>query len=137
MYRVVACTVMWCASQVSRPHPAYRFAEVEDPRGHVVQPVGELGVEASDALRGAIQMALSDGAGPVVLDLSEVVFMDSTALSIVLAALREAWARGQALLVSGPLEPPIASLFAITGLDRFVTVHATRESAFGAVSTGA
>ena len=122
---------------MSRPHAAYRFTEVEDARGHIVQPAGELGVEASDALRAAIDSALSDGAGPVVLDLSEVVFMDSTALSIVLASLREAWGRGQALLVSGPLQPPIASLFAITGLDRFVTVHAGREAAFAAASAGA
>src|SRR3954449_786248 len=135
-YRVVGCTAMWSASPMSRP-PAYRFTETDDPRGRVVQPAGELGVEASDALRGAIEAALSDGGGPVVLDLSEVVFMDSTALSIVLASLREAWGRGQPLLVSGPLEQPIASLFAITGLDRFVTVHASRDAAFDAVSAGA
>ena len=101
-----------------------------------MQPVGELGVESSEALRDAIQTPLAEGAAPVVLDLSQVVFMDSTALSIVLAALREAWGRGQALLVSGPLQPPIASLFAITGLDRFVTVHAGRDEAFAAVSAG-
>ena len=57
--------------------------------------------------------------------------------ALCLLCLREAWGRGQPLLVSGPLEQPIASLFAITGLDRFVTVHASRDAAFDAVSAGA
>src|SRR3954469_25178070 len=121
---------------MSRHHAAYRFADVDDPRGRVVQPVGELGVEASDALRAAIDDALAGGKVPAVLDLSEVLFMDSTALSVVLGALREAWARGQALLVSGPLQPPVGSLFSITGLDRFVTVHSSCDAALDAASAG-
>jgi anti-sigma B factor antagonist len=117
---------------VPKPQPA-GFADVQDDRGCIVQPVGELGVETSDTLRGAIESGLADGVAAVVLDLSQVVFMDSTALSIVLAELREAWARGQALLVAGPLQPPIASLFAITGIDRFLTVHQSRDAAFAAL----
>jgi anti-sigma B factor antagonist len=111
----------------------FDFARIDDPRGRVVQPQGELGAEASDGLRETMHAALGEGRVPVVLDLSGVSFMDSTALSIVLGCLREAWARGQALLVSGPLQPPIASLFAITGVERFLTVHDSREGALGAL----
>jgi anti-sigma B factor antagonist len=101
---------------------------------HVVHPTGELGAEATDSLRAEVQEALGDGRSPVVLDLSAVTFMDSTALSIVLGALREAWARGQALLVAGPLQPPISSLLSITGVERFLTVHESREAALEALS---
>jgi anti-sigma B factor antagonist len=119
---------------VQRPGALYEVERIDDPRGRVVRPRGELGAEATDDLRAAVTAALGDGQVPVVLDLTEVTFMDSTALSIVLGALREAWARGQGLLVAGPLQPTIVSLLGITGVDRFLTVHESREAALAALS---
>lgn len=117
-----------------QPPDLYDVDRLDDPRGRVVRPRGELGAEASDELRATLHAALAAERVPLVLDLSEVTFMDSTALSIVLAGLREAWGRGQALLVAGPLQPTIASLLSITGVDRFVTVHPSREEALGALA---
>ena len=111
----------------------HRFVRIDDSRARIVEVRGELGAEASDGMREEFEAALAEGHVPVLLDLSAVTFMDSTALSIVLATLREAWAHGQALLVCGPLQPPIASLFSITGVDRFVTVHAGRDEALDAL----
>ena len=119
---------------VSRPSALHEFVHLDDPRARIVEVRGELGAEAADDMRGEFKAALAEGQVPVLLDLTGVRFMDSTALSIVLATLREAWAHGQALLVTGPLQPPIASLFSITGVDRFVTVHEGREAALEALN---
>jgi len=99
----------------------------------IVEAHEELGADTGDELREQLRAALGDGPEPVLLDLSDVTFMDSTGLSVVLASLKDSWAKGQALLVSGPLQPPVASLFSITGVDRFVTVHESREAALEAL----
>lgn len=120
---------------MTRPPGLSEVVRIDDPRGRIVQARGELDAKSGGDLREALGAAMADGRVPVVLDLAEVVFMDSTALSVVLSALREAWGRGQALLVSGPLQRQIASLLSITGVDRFVTVHAGRDAALEALSS--
>jgi anti-sigma B factor antagonist len=118
---------------MARSPGLHEVVRIEDPRARIIQARGELDTESGRELRETLAAAMADGGVPVVLDLAEVVFMDSTALSVVLSALRDAWGRGQALLVAGPLQPPIASLLAITGVDRFVTVHASRDAALEAL----
>lgn len=120
---------------MARPPGLHEVIRIDDPRARIVQARGELDSESGGALRDALAAAMADGRVAVVLDLAEVVFMDSTALSVVLSALRGAWGRGQALLVAGPLQPPIATLLSITGVDRFVTVHPGRDAALEALSS--
>jgi anti-sigma B factor antagonist len=119
---------------MARSTGLHEIFRIDDPRARVIQARGELDAESGAELRKALTAAMAEGRVNIVLDLTEVVFMDSTALSVVLSALRGAWGRGQALLVAGPLQPPIATLLSITGVDRFVTVHAGRDAALEALN---
>ena len=105
------------------------FYLVDDGVVRVLFARGDIGIEVAEAFRQSIQEATGSGRAAVVLDLSEVTFMDSTGLSVILAALRQAWAQGQAFLVAGPLKPSIASLLSITMVDRLLTVHPNRDEA--------
>ena len=80
-----------------------------------------LGHHGSDVLRG--------------LGRSDVLWgdHDSTGLSVILNALKDAWARGQALLVAGPLRQATHSLFAISGVASYVTVHPSWSAAIEAL----
>ncbi len=109
------------------------FHLAEDDRARILFVRGDIGIEVADAFRQSVGEAVGDGHVAVVLDLSDVTFMDSTGLSVVLTALREAWARGQAFLVAGPLSQTVASLFSITMVDRFLTVHPSRDAALVAL----
>ena len=111
---------------------AYTFAEFDHGGARVIRAVGEFGLESADEFRSIINGALGGG-GPVIIDLSGVEFMDSTGLSVILNALKDAWGRGQALLVAGPLRAAIASLFGVTGVSSYVTVHSSWNAAVDAL----
>ena len=108
------------------------FAEFEHEGVHVIRAEGEFGIERADEFRSIVAAAVDRGK-PVVIDLSGVEFMDSTGLSVILNALKDAWARGQALLVAGPLRQAVHSLFAISGVASYVTVHPSWSAAIEAL----
>ena len=86
----------------------------------VVTPAGELDLAVQSDLIGAYQEAIALLAEPrIVVDLSRVTFMDSTALGTLVAAVKKVKARGGTLSVVGASER-IASLFHITELDTVV-----------------
>ena len=64
----------------------------------------------------------------VILDLTEAAFVDSTTVSIMVAAdKRMRNAGGQLSIAAG--NPTVARLFEITGLDRALDVHRTLAEA--------
>jgi anti-sigma B factor antagonist len=110
----------------------HAFAEFEHDGARVIRASGEFGLESAEEFRHMVSSAVATG-GPVVLDISGVEFMDSTGLSVILNALKDAWGRGQALLVAGPLRPSVGSLFAVTGVSSYVTVHPSWDAAVDAL----
>ena len=112
----------------------HAFAEFDHDGARVIRASGEFGLESADEFRRIVESALGGG-GPVVIDLSQVEFMDSTGLSVILNALKDAWGRGQALLVAGPLRAAVGSLFAVTGVSSYVTVHASWNAAVDALNS--
>lgn len=93
----------------------------------VVSAKGELDAyeapQLSDALR---QAALADGG--VVVDLGEVAFMDSTALGVVVRAVRELMEAGRRVRVVLP-RGAARRVFEITTVDRVLPVAASRALA--------
>jgi anti-sigma B factor antagonist len=80
----------------------------------VVRPVGELDLATIDAVREPLDANHADGAGPVVLDLRSVTFMDSTGLRLVVHEHRRAGAGG--LRVQVAAGSAVHRLLVLTGL---------------------
>jgi anti-sigma B factor antagonist len=78
---------------------------------------GELDISTSALLQRELDGLLSAGTPRVEVDLSGVVFMDSSALSALVAAHERAGAQGQTLSLLSP-SPACAKVLGITGLDR-------------------
>src|SRR5690242_14686444 len=72
---------------------AFELATIEE-RIALVRVVGELDIGSADALREVLDEA--ESAGPEILrvDASEVAFLDSTALGVILASAQRMSARG-------------------------------------------
>jgi anti-anti-sigma factor len=81
-----------------------------------VQVAGELDLSTSPKFGNALQREL-DGGRSVVVDLSRVTFIDSTALNTLVGALRSCESNGGSLAVSPRLPPQVSRVFEITGLD--------------------
>ena len=76
---------------------------------------GELDMNAAPDLRAAIEAAIDAGATRVVVDLSEVTFIDSTAIGVLLAA-RERLRRSGGSLDVVCVEPNVLRVLEIVGM---------------------
>ena len=98
---------------------------------------GELDYAAAPQLRTAIG-GHSAGAGRrVVLDLSQVTFIDSTAIGVIvggLTNLREA-GDGSLAFVCAEENARVMRIFDIAGVSNLLDVYSSREEAFSALAT--
>ncbi len=103
-----------------------------DARTHVIHVRGEIHVSTAPEFSECLNQALADGKTAVVLDLSEVEFIDSTGLSVLLNGLRRV-IRRQGSLVLACSNPTVLRLFQITRLDGTFDIQPTREQALARV----
>ena len=100
----------------------------------VLDVAGELDIYTSPKLRSAIQELLSGGTARVVVNLIQTSYLDSTALSVLTSALKQARdAGGTVALVYN--QPQIEKIFTITGLHEVFPVYRTETDAVAAART--
>jgi anti-sigma B factor antagonist len=87
----------------------------------VVKLGGELDLYNAGRVRDALSQAFDDSPDRVVVDLSEVEFIDSTALGVLIEA-RTKIDNGRAFLLAAPALETRRAL-EISGLDRHFAVH--------------
>lgn len=96
--------------------------------GHVVVVEGEVDLFTAPELKQAVIDAIDGGARRVIIDLSETVFLDSTALGVLISAVRRVRARDGELVIVNT-DASIAKTFEITGLDQIFLIAADRRAA--------
>ncbi len=91
----------------------------------VVNVRGELDLSTSATLRAALDAGLGKGTPPrIAVDLTDVSFMDSSSLGILVTCLKEVHDRGGELRLVGVQGSP-AKVIALTGLDSAFTIEAS------------
>lgn len=86
----------------------------------VVAVVGEVDAASADTLRAAIMEVIDGGQANIAVDMSEVSFIDSSGLRVLIAGYKAADAAGGSLSVRAPSDAA-TRLLEITGqLERFV-----------------
>lgn len=106
--------------------------ERTDPRAVVVHAAGDLDYDTAPGLDTALKQAAEAGR-PVVMDLSEVDFADSTILHILTRARVRAEKGGHVLLLAGPLSDTLTRLFEVTGLEGAFRFSPDRDSALASL----
>lgn len=99
--------------------------------GHLIAAEGELDVAAAPRLSTVLAIACANPAARLVLDLSEVSFIDSTALGTILKAAAQLDEAGTNLAVVAP-EGPVRRLLEMTNLTRRFRLYTTRGAALEA-----
>ena len=95
---------------------------------------GELDYEVSPQIRARLVGAIKDGRRRLVLDLSDVTFIDSTAIGVLAGTVVKLDEAGGGSLAVGCAHEKVVQIFEITGLDSVIAVHSTREEAVSALS---
>ena len=89
-----------------------------EPDSCCLRVTGELDLASGQQLGDALAQAQRDGCRQIELDLSEVTFLDSKALGILLSARRRMAGEDQEIVLVG-LRPNLRKIFDLTGLTRY------------------
>jgi anti-sigma B factor antagonist len=100
---------------------------------HVVAVRGEIDLFTAPELKSTLLGAIDAGRTRIVVDLSETTFLDSTALGVLIGAVKRLRTRDGVLTLVN-IDPNIAKTFEITGLDQIFTITSTREEAVAALN---
>ena len=95
---------------------------------HVIAVRGEIDLFTAPELKRVLTEAIES----VVIDLTEVTFLDSTALGVLIGGVKRLRSRGGALAIVNT-DGSIAKTFQITGLDQIFTILPSREEALAAL----
>jgi anti-sigma B factor antagonist len=103
-----------------------------DADRHVVAVRGEIDLFTAPEVKAALAAAIDDGKTRLVVDLAETTFLDSTALGVLIGAVKRLRSRDGAMTIVNT-DPNIAKTFEITGLDQIFTIRETRDEAVAAL----
>jgi len=113
--------------------PEFRLTQdALDDHREIVAVAGEIDLFTAPELKAAIGEALESGRTRIVVDLSATTFLDSTALGVLIGAVKRLRSREGVLTIVNT-DPNIAKTFEITGLDQIFTIRRTREEAVDAL----
>jgi len=110
--------------------------EIEE-RGDVViaRLTGELDIAVAVATGQKIGRAVPSSARGVVVDMTELEFMDSSGISMLFALARQVGSHRQELRVVAQSGRPVARVLEIVEFERAAPIHADVESAVAAIAT--
>ncbi|RZU23874.1 STAS domain-containing protein [Streptomyces sp. BK239] len=94
----------------------------------VVSPRGEIDHDTGRLFRAALEATDGWGGGRMVVDLSEVTFMDSTGVNVLVTAHHAALAGGGRLRLAVP-RGPVLRVLELVGLDGVIAICPTVEEA--------
>lgn len=115
-----AAFVQWRANSALTEEPLA-------PSGIVIKASGELDIATAPGLRDRLNAAIESGVTRIVVDLSEVVFVDSLSLASIVGAQTRLAERGRLAVVAS--HPYVLLIFEAGGLDSVLTLFETPEQA--------
>jgi anti-sigma B factor antagonist len=99
----------------------------------VVVAEGELDLHTSPPFKTELVGVIEGGAARVVVDLTGVTFIDSSALGALIGGARRSALTSTELMIVCP-PGPVARVIDLTGLHRAFAIYPTREEALGATA---
>jgi len=103
-----------------------------DAERHVVAVRGEIDLFTAPELKAALSEAIESGHTRIVVDLTDTTFLDSTALGVLIGAVKRLRSRDGRLTIVN-VDDNIAKTFEITGLDQIFPISPTRDEAIVAL----
>jgi anti-sigma B factor antagonist len=111
------------------------FAITEHPidgERHVLAVRGEIDLFTAPELKQVLAESIEGGRIRIIVDLTDTTFLDSTALGVLIGAVKRLRSRDGALAIVN-VDDNIAKTFEITGLDQIFPISATRDEAVKAL----
>jgi anti-sigma B factor antagonist len=107
--------------------------DVLDDGVRVLRVTGDVDFDVAPELKQRIVGRVEAGDRKLIIDLSGVGFIDSTAIGVLVAALKRLRDAGGSLMVVCNNED-VRSIFATVGLESVIPLHRSDEDAFAALA---
>ena len=101
------------------------------PEGTIVVLSGDIDLRQAPTFHAALVEIVSERPRRLILDLSEVPYMDSSGVGTLVEIFRRVTAYKGKMILFG-LNPRVRSVFEITKLDKFFTIVESRDQAIAA-----
>jgi anti-sigma B factor antagonist len=112
--------------------PQLTFTVHPNGQGVMLRVGGEVDLATSPQLHAKLTDLVEVGqAGSVIVDLTPVAFMDSTGLSVLLAAHKRAQADGHSIRLACPAGP-VLRVLRLTGMEKVFSVYGSLAEAVAA-----
>jgi anti-anti-sigma factor len=98
-----------------------------DSRGKVIEPVGILDSTQADSFRDQVDEALAAGAEKLLVDLTNISFVDSSGLGALVMVLKKVRAADKEMFVCS-INDQVRMLFELTSMDRVFEVLPDRAA---------
>jgi len=98
----------------------------------LVELVGEVDLYTAPRFKEDLVALVDEGATTIIVDLSQVTFIDSTALGVVISGVKRLHEVDGRLLVVADSRP-VTRILGITGLDKVLSIVGDRDEALASV----
>ena len=102
----------------------------------VARLAGEIDSSNVQDIGDRLRSLVSNHSYALVVDLSEIAYVDSAGINLLFALGEELGGHQQQLTIVVRDGSPIARMISLTGLDRAVSTHATLDAALAAAARG-
>ncbi|MCW1968471.1 MAG: STAS domain-containing protein [Anaerolineae bacterium] len=102
----------------------------------VLSPVGAIDPLTAPTLRENLTRLLDDGVTGLIIDLSQVSFMDSAGMSVLVTALKRARAAGGNVKLVWPKSDAAKRILTLTKFDQVFALTNTADEALASWKTG-
>ena len=99
----------------------------------IAKPMGRLDGSNASEFQEALEGAIEESDRGLVLDFEDISYISSAGLRVILLTARTLQGNGGSMALCA-LDAPIREVFAISGFDTIIPIHATRGEALAAVS---
>jgi anti-sigma B factor antagonist len=114
----------------------YLSDHAADGEVHVIRVGGYVDFDVAPQLKKCIVHRIDAGDRLIVVDLSDVGFIDSTAIGVLVGVLKRLGEAGGSLAVVCANDN-VRGIFEIVGLENVIPLHSSRESALAALAQAA
>lgn len=94
---------------------------------------GEIDISNADDVRDALEQLVGNAAVGLVLDLSDVRYIDSAAVHLILRLASQLQKRRQKLHAVVPADEAVRHVLVLTAVERLVPLHLTEDAAVAAM----
>ncbi|MGF1520721.1 MAG: STAS domain-containing protein [Leptolyngbyaceae cyanobacterium] len=97
------------------------------PKVNIIEPAGIFDSTQADAFHQQVEAALEQGADKLLVDLSEITFVDSSGLGVLVIALKKVRASEKDMYICSVNEQ-VRMLFELTSMDRVFEILPDRTT---------